>query len=251
MTSGVDAYWGGESQAVSDSNPLFGVVTLSLRELVARVRIPNRLLQNSTDLETKVREDIIKRMRLKMDYSFLFGSGAKPAAAGNTGQEPLGIVNVPGVTNTSLGANGARPRLTDLTASILRLETANVEHSDNWGWVMHPRTKTTFLDMTDTTGVPLLRASWSGEEATELMGYPFYVSTQVPIAETVGSATTCSYIILGDWSYAVVGMGMDVEITVDTSRYVNERETLIQAVALTDFGVYYPEAFETLSGVLA
>ncbi len=250
MTSGVDAYWGGESQAVGDSNPLFGIVQLSLRELVARVRIPNRMLQNSVDLESKVREDIIKRMRLKMDQSFLFGTGAKPVATGNTGQEPLGIMNVSGVTKTSLGTNGARPRLQDLTAAILRLESANVEASDSWAWVMHPRTKTTFMDMTDTTGVPLLRASWGGEEAKELLGYPFYVSTQVPVDQVAGSASNTSSIIVGDWQYAVVGMGMDVEIVIDTSRYVNERETLIQATALTDFGVYYPSAFQVISAVL-
>ena len=46
-------------------------------------------------------------------------------------------------------------------------------------------------------------------------------------------------------------MGMDIEFAVDESVYRRERDTLIQAVLMVDFGVYYPEAFEVLTAVRA
>lgn len=249
--SGATAYWGGEHEAVGQSEVNIGRVVLSLKELVAEYRISNRLLRNSdANVEMMIRRDITNKMRLRMDKSFLFGTGGMPSGTGHSGAEPTGLLNLlPAAQKTSLGTNGAKPKLTDLTAARVRIMNRNVEQSDTWGWAMHPSVNEYFNDLTDTAGNPLLRPDWNSVERQQLQGHSRYTTTQIDNDVTVGTSTDTSYIFVGDWQYAVVGMGMDIEFAVDESVYRRERDTLIQAVLMVDFGVYYTEAFEVLTGV--
>lgn len=248
------AHWAGEHLTVGQSDVDYGVVRLSLKELVAEHRISRRLLRSArANIEQRIRNDIIKKMRLKMDYSFLFGSGAVPS--GDTGAEPTGLVNLVNSTsyssqNSALGSgNGAKPKLTDTSAMYLGLMNRDVEASDQWGFIMHPSINEYFNNLTATDGNPLLREDWNSMERPQLQGYPRYTTTQVPITQTVGTSTDCSTLFFGDWSQAVIGMGMDVEFAVDESVYRRERDVLIQAVLMVDFAIKRTEAFEIRTGV--
>jgi HK97 family phage major capsid protein len=241
--SGATAYWGGEHQAVPDSEPTYGIVNLNLRELVADVPIATRLLRNGMpNLEQMLKNDIEKAMRLTADHAFLYGTGSKVGA--NTGMEPLGVRNTPGVTVTPLGANGRVPSPGDYLDGWGRIEDANVPASDSWGMIASPRTVRSINNTTDTTGqlIPVERFT---------QGYGIYPTTQVRNNYTVGTSTNTSDVFLGAWEYAIVGMGQDVEFVVDESVLRRQRDTLIQAVMYVDFAVAHPEAFQVISGVKA
>ncbi|MCZ7543205.1 MAG: phage major capsid protein [Anaerolineae bacterium] len=253
MRAGAAAYWAGAGQSVNDAEAQWGIVNLQPKELVARVLVYNRTLRNANArLEQSLRDDIVKAMRLAMDRAFLLGVGAVPGA-GHSGAEPLGLLHTPNVTVTALGSgNGARPKLGDLIDAYGRIEDANVELTEDTAWIFHSRTKRTFTGLADANGQPLLRVGgWESGEEDMLLGYKWFTTTQVPINVTVGTNDDCSYIFLGVWSEAVVAISLDVELVIDTSRYINERQTLIQAVTYVDFGVFYPEAFEVITGVRA
>jgi HK97 family phage major capsid protein len=253
LNAGAAAYWAGEGQTVDGGQPSWGVIHLHPKELVAKTLVPNKSLRNASErLEQQIRDDIVKAMRLAMDYAFLFGIGAMPSEGGHSGEQPLGFINTPGVVTTSLGANGAKPKIKDLADAVGRIEDENVELGESAAWLFNPRDKRTFTNMTDTTGQPLLRLDgWESKEERDLLGYPWYTTTQIPKNVTVGSNGDCSHIFFGEWDEFVVGISYDLEIVVDTSRYVEERQTLIQAVTYVDCGVFYPQAFQSLSGVRA
>jgi len=248
--SNIQAYWAGEHQAVGQSTPKFGVVHLSLRELVAEVRVSARLLKsNSVGLEERLRSQMGSKMRLRMDKSFLLGEGVKPSETGNSGTEPLGILNIPGVGTKTLAADGKYPQFpADLASATKALKAANVEPSETWAWIVHPSLAEDLNDQTDTSGQPLMRENWSGKARPTWRSYPYYETSQIPTNLTVGSNSDNSLIFFGDWQYCVVGLGSDVRIAVNDSVYFRERDVLIQAVALVDFGVFYPQAFYVLKG---
>jgi len=248
--SNIQAYWTGEHQVAGQSTPKFGVVHLSLRELVAEVRVSSRLLKsNSVDLENRLREQIGRKMRLRMDKSFLLGTGAKPSEAGNSGTEPLGVLNISGVGTKTLATDGKYPQFpADLAAATKALKAADVEPSETWAWIVHPSLAEDLNDQTDTSGQPLMRENWSGQARPTWRSYPYYETSQIPTNLTVGSNSDNSLIFFGDWQYCVVGLGADVRIAVNDSVYFRERDVLIQAVALVDFGVFYPQAFYVLKG---
>lgn len=247
--SNIQAYWAGEHQVVEQSTPKFGVVHLSLRELVAEVRVSQRLLKSSRiNLEGRLREQMGRKMRLRMDKSFLLGEGAKPAESGNSGTEPLGILNIPNIGTKTLATDGKYPQFNDLGLATKALKAANIDPSDTWAWIVHSSLAEDINDQADTTGQPLMRENWAGKERRTWRSYPYYETNQIPTNLTVGSNSDNSLIFFGDWQYCVVGLGADVEIAVNDSVYFRERDVLIQAVAMVDFGVFYPKAFYVLKG---
>jgi len=250
MHAGAAAYWAGAGQVVGDGQPTWGLVHIQPKELVARTLIHNKTLRNAdARLESQIRRDIMMAIALEIDRALLFGTGGKPAETGHSGVEPLGLVNIPGVSQTPLGDNGATPKFKDIEDSIGRLEDADVRETPSWGWVFHPRSKRTFTNMKDQGGQYVLRRSYAEGELPDILGYAYHTTTQIPKNVEVGTSTDCSYIFLGRWEDFVVGLSLDLEVTVDTSRYINERQTLIQAVTYVDGGVFYPQAFDVLTGV--
>ena len=101
---------------------------------------------------------------------------------------------------------------------------------------------------TDTTGRPLLREQWDGEAFPRLLGLRVEESNQIPTNITTGTATDTSEIYVGDWQYAAVAMGVNMEIAVSNEAYFTTRDIAVRVIAEADFGVYYGEAFEILAG---
>lgn len=247
VQSGAVAYWAGQGQSVSDANAkISAAVTLQTKELVSKSIIENKLLRNSAGnmIENMVQDDIIRVMKLRMELAFLYGTGGVPVAAGNSGAEPLGLKNTTGVTSTSLVSKN--PAIKDLTDAEGRIEDANIDYTE-LQWLSHKRARRYFKGMTDALGKPLFSEDWITNDIKELIvnDHPFVTTTQIPL--TTSGQTVTTDIFLGDWTQMLIGQGVDLEVVVDTSRYVEERSTLIQVVSYVDAGVAYKEAFQVLT----
>lgn len=249
MTTAPAAYWPGESQAVTDSQPVYGNITLYPKPLAVLVKRPYKFFNNMTPkAETQLRNQIVKSIRLEMDKQFLLGVGG--ADATNTGAMPVGLLNISGMTVTSLGTNGATPSFQNLVDADGALDDANIEEGGNRAWIFHSRTKRRFTGMTDTLGRPLLRDTWgAADPERELLGYPYHVSTQIPTNLTVGSSTDCSYLFFGDFQFCTVGISNQVEIVVLNERFADALQQGLLAYVYVDFAVHYTQAFYVYSGV--
>lgn len=239
---GVSAYWGAQGVAGADSTPTFGVVTLQLREAIAETLIPTRLLKHSTfATEQLIIDDLSREVALLIDRSALYGTGRKPAGA-STGSEPLGVKNFPDVTVTAISTNGSTLKASDMVNGFGAIQDANVPEDESWGAIVHPRTARTMKNTTDTTGqlIPFDRFS---------QGYKVLDTTSVPINLTTGTNSDTSDVFFGAWSRLFFGTSGELELTLDTSRYVRERQVLLQAVMYVDISVSHPQAFRVLTGV--
>lgn len=242
------AYWAAEGTEVEGDEASWATATLTLKELRAPNTWPNRWLRNlAPGAESMIRDQMVKSMRLKMEYSALFGSGGVPDDDTSTGIEPLGVRYTPGVTVATLSPERALT-LDDLRTAHAALEDNDVEEGPGWGWVSHPRTFRTFEYMTDENGLPILRDSWDqGVRNRALVDFPYYKTTGVPKTLGAGTATT---LFFGDWQELVIGMGMDVELVVSEHRYIEKNSTFVMAVAYVDTAVMRSEAFHVTTGVL-
>lgn len=252
-TGGSTAYWVGEHLTGSQSDNDFGVVRLSLKELLVEKRVSRRLLRATPGAEQRFISDMRRAARLKMDLSFLMGTGAVPGS-GHTGAEPTGLYqtlsNISGTPNiTTVATNGKKIGPAEIGTAVSTIKQRNIEESDTWGIVMHTAVSELFSDLTDTTGNPILRENWAGNPRPTIRGLSRYATTQIPTNITVGTNSSTSYVFVGDWSNAFIGMGEDIEIVVDESIYRRERDVLIQATLMVDFAVAYTEAFQVLRGV--
>lgn len=251
-TGGSTAYWVGEHLTGTQSDNDFGVVRLSLKELLVEKRVGRRLLRAAPGAEQRFINDMRRAARLKMDLSFLMGTGAVPGS-GHTGAEPTGLFQV--ITNqassqiTTVATNGKKIGPAEIGAAVSAIKQRNIEESDTWGIIMHTAVSELFSDLTDTAGNPIMRDNWAGNPRPTIRGLSRYATTQIPTNITVGTNTSTSYVFVGDWANAFIGMGNDVEVVVDESIYRRERDVLIQATLMVDFAVAYTEAFQILRGV--
>lgn len=245
VQSGAVAYWAGSGQAVTDANAkIRAAVTLNTKELVSKSVIENKLLNNSgPQTQAFVEEDILRVMRLRMELAFLYGSGSVPLSGGS-GAEPLGLYGITGVTQTNL--NSASPTLDQLNDAEGRIEDTNLDYTE-LSWLSAKRTRRFFKKMKDSKGLPLFSEDWITNDIRTLIvqDHPFFTTTQVPL--TTNGSTVTTDIFLGAWENFLIGQGQDLEMVVDTSRYVEERSTLIQVVSYVDSGVAYKEAFQILT----
>lgn len=244
VKGGATADYVGMSQAPSESQMSFGLVTLNLKTLKAATRINNRLLRNtSVALENVIKNDLEQAAGLRADLAHLRGAGAKVTGSG---AEPLGVRNTENVTVTTLlaanGTDGRNPRILDFVEAWGRIEDANVPESNTWGIVSSPRTIRFMENQRDTTGRKLDDSEWTN-------GHNYKKTTQVPNNLTVGATADTSEIYLGDWQYLIVGIGADLEFIMSTEKYVAEGDTYLQINMMHDCGVSHPEAFEVLTGV--
>lgn len=256
MLTAPAAYWPGEAQTVTSSQPVYRMITLVPKPLAVLVQRPFNFFKNMNPrAEEQLKQQIIKSMMLEIDRVALLGEGAA-GTSGNTGSRPTGLLNITGVTVTQLGANdsvvnnnGRAPTFADLVNAEGVLDDANIPQGGMRSWVMHSRSKRRFTGLTDNFGRPLLRESWgSADPDRELLGYPYYVENQIPTTVTTGTNTDTSYIFYGDWRYLIVGMTTRVELVLDQTYAASLLQGLL-AYVYVDVAVEYPQAFNVLSAV--
>lgn len=247
---GSTAYWLGEHENTTESNVTFGVITFNLKEVGAQNRYSRKLFRRASQIEQIVTNDMRRQIALAIDRAGLRGTGGKPAGTGHTGAEPKGLRNLlPSGQIVSLGANGAAPAISNVNKAIANIKGRNIINADSWGIAVSTRERQYMTGWTDTTGRPLMRERWDGAEFTQLLGIRVEESNQIPTNLTKGTNSDCSEIYIGDWQYAALAMGMDMEVSVSTERYFDSRDVAVQVVSEADFGVYYRDAFEILADV--
>lgn len=240
MNAAPAAYWVGVNKTVPASDPQFGTLTLNPRLIASLTKIPIRLLETMpAEAERRIREEMVKSMRLEIERAAFYGTGA--VTGSNNGSEPLGLINTPDVTSTTLATDGRKPTPADLVTAVMRVQADNVELDSSTHWAMHPNIKTYLDNLTDTTGQLI-------NPAQVYQGFSAVPTTNISNAITTGASSNTSDIFLGRWNYLEFGMGQSIEVRVLNELYAAELQVGILAWTYCDILVHYPEAFEVLRG---
>lgn len=249
IAGGATAYWLGEHESGTEADTTFGTVNLSPKEVGASNRVSAKLLRYARQAQTSIQDDMVKKVALAIDLAGLRGSGGRPAGTGHTGAEPRGVrFDIPSTQVTTLATNGRAPTISDINKAIADIKGRNILSSDSWGIAVSTRERQFLTGLTDTTGRPLLRERWDGAAFPQILGIRVEESNQIPTNLTTGTATDTSEIYVGDWQYAVLGIGLNMEVAISEHVYFNQRDIAIRLVAEADFGLYYREAFQVLVG---
>jgi HK97 family phage major capsid protein/HK97 family phage prohead protease len=111
QSGGATAYWVAENAQTTSSNPTFGQIGLTPHRLSAVTALGKMLLaQSSVDVEGLVREDLARVLAIAIDLAALAGAG--------NNDEPLGIVNTPGVGSVSFGAAATWAKILDFETQV-------------------------------------------------------------------------------------------------------------------------------------
>lgn len=228
LESSSTAYWVGDNAlttAVTESEPTFGQITLTLRRVAARSLIDEDLLRyNVQAAEPIVEKDIVQQIALAEDLKFWNGTG---------GVEPLGLLNWPNINTTAIGGAVTFDNLFDAMAAI------DGRNGDYNAWIMHPSVYNALRQLKTTTNAYLFESDLTKGTAKQLLGLPVYTTTQL----------ATSYILLGDFrDYAIAEDG-GVEIKVLREKYADQLQVGVVAVHRVDGAPRQLGDFQILTGI--
>lgn len=190
-TGGATAYWVGEGEDATGSEPVVGQRELTPHTVAAFTDITRRLLQQGTpDAETLVWSDLNKAIALAIDKAAYYGTGVD--------KQPLGLKNVSGINAVSFGKDN--PTFAELVQMETEIAADNAE-VDRMAYVMNATSR----------GYMKTTAKFSGNESTiwepnnTVNGYRTEVTNQI----------TSGDIFFGNFADLIIGLWGGLDITVD------------------------------------
>jgi HK97 family phage major capsid protein len=243
QTGGATAYWVGEGDAPDPSNLTTGLIKMVPKKVMALTYINNELIRRANPgAEAVIRQDFATQLGLAIDYAVLRGSG--------TENQPLGIANTSGIKTVTLGTgNGAVPDFTNPFVDMEgELADANALRG-MLGYVFSPKILRALKKLRnpyysgDTGGeYPILPLT--NKLISEIVGYPFATTTQLPINLVTGQSSNCTEIFFGNWAELFIGQWTGFEIlasNVAGTAFATD-QTWVRIIAEVDTALRHPES---------
>lgn len=249
-----------EAGTMTASDPTFANQSFTIKKGYAYRQYSNELLADANPaLDAYIQKTLKRDMDLGWDEEFLNGD-----ATGNSiyGLRYYGEKETI-TSGPSFGTNGRTPTLDDLKLMVYNLRVANSEPNF---WAMHPRTLRTLSELKDAQGryqLPELQAppqvlptagtqfGYGSVPVSTLLGYPVYLSSQIPITETAGSNSDTSSIILGNGNFIKLLRRQAIEVMVSQHVAFTTDQTAIRATSRACLAVTQPLSLEVATGVRA
>lgn len=230
--------WRAENASITANADLaFDQVSFTAHSLNRIVTISVELMEDSDPSAGQViQNSFARQIALELDRAALLGSG--------TSNQPTGVLNQSGVTQTTHGANGTS--LNSVTVGYdWFLDAAGSLRSNNFepnGHIVAPRTVTTLRKIRQGTTSAYL----APPEGLP----PIYQTNQIPTNVTVGTSNNASYIFTAAWENLLIGMRTQFRLQVLTERYADTGQYGFVAWFRGDVQVAHPLAFVVDNGVL-
>jgi HK97 family phage major capsid protein len=195
VTGGASAGYIAENNNISMTGQTFGQVQLTARKLAAFVPISNDLIRRaSQSADQVVRDDLAAALAQRGDLAFIRGDGTAGSPRGLRYWAPS--ANVLTMTATVSLAHTT----TDLGLLMLALMGNNVRMLRP-GWLFAPRTYVYLTTVRDANGNFAFRDEMM---QGKLWGYPYGVTTQIPVNLSVTS-TNETEVYFADFADVVIG----------------------------------------------
>lgn len=243
ITADAAAAWTTEGATITPTDPTFAEVVATPRKLAALTQMSNELIADAQpDVLDVVEANIRRSIALKLDLGFFEGTGTAP--------EIRGLKNVSGISTVSAGVNGGVATLDMFADAVGTLASSNVAAS---AIVMHPRTWAQLVKLKDTTNQYLWHSDEGNATAAlrqRLFGVPVYLSSQLSITETQGTATNASSAYVYDASRVVAVRRHDAVVAIDPYRLFNSDQTEMRVTTRWDLVVPTPAAVVRILGLI-
>ena len=249
MNSGSTAYWVGESEAITESQPGTGQLKFSAKKLACLVPMSNDLLRRApAAFAAEVQRDIVRAMANAEDIAFLRGSGTENTPKGLTGWVPAGNQFD---ANATVNLDNV---LTDLLKALYLVERANHNDLSSPGWLMNARTAFGLMTLNTSDGYYPFMQEMSA--SSTLLGYRFRKTNNV--TRVGGGSSDEARIFFGDWGQYRIGDTLNLQIEQsDSASYGTSNaksafardEVIVRALHELDGAPKHSDAFSITNAV--
>jgi len=194
---GIKSYWTNEAALKVKSKPKFRLMELNLKKLIGVSYVTDELLQDSTALDSFLRQAFTDEIAFRTDDAIINGTGAGM---------PLGILNSPSLV--SVEKEAAQAADTIMTENIVKMfSRMPARNRKNAIWLINqeiePQLFTMHLDV-GTGGIPVYMPanSLSGLPFQTLLGKPV-----IPIEQASALGTLGDIMFIDPTSYILIDKG--------------------------------------------
>lgn len=242
QSAGSTGYWVGENVAITASDLTLEQISLTPKKVGALVKLSNSLIKLSNpSAEALVRRDIAIAIALKIDLAALRGLGAS--------YQPKGINLQTGLNTVAIGTNGGNITYDHLIDMEYELAADNALRG-KLGYIFHPCIRRNLLKRKvaqysgDTAGA-YIAAPTTEQNFQNWLGYPYKMTTQVPINLTKAEGTALTEIYFGNWEELLIGQwgGMEIMASQETSDAFEKDQTWVRILQEIDMTVRHGESF--------
>jgi len=244
QSGGATGYWVGENAAITASDLELEQLSLTPKKVGALVKLSNSLIKLSNpSAEALVRSDIAQAIALQIDLKALRGTGSA--------NQPKGIVYQDSINTLALGTNGD-----DFTFdSVLDMEyelAADNALKGKLGFIFHPAIRRKMLKTKvaqysgDTSGEYVVTPIATNEGNFQAwLGYPYKMTTQIPINLTKAEGTSLTEIYFANWAELIIGQwgGLELMASQETSDAFEKDQTWVRVLQEVDISIRHPESF--------
>jgi len=232
LTASASVGWVADGTGLTPSNPNFDQLVFSPKHAGGIVGISRQILQQSSpDIE----------MLIESDVAAINGSGPP---------QPTGILKTAGLPIVPGGTDGAAATFANLQALIGSVDTSNAL-AGRLAFLTNSKVakslRTTLKSTADTSSNFILTVP------DQLLGYPLFVSQNVPGNLSHGAGTNLSAIIFGDISAVYIAAWSMLDILanpLDSTAYA-QGAILVRAMCTIDLGIRHVAALAAITDVIA
>lgn len=226
QTGGATASWLSENATVSASNQTVGQLHLTPHRLSALTAFTTQLLaQASVDVETFVREDLMKVIAIARDLAAIAGTG-------NAGQ-PIGILNTSGLS-TSVTLSGAQSMVYADALAFENNVALNNADQGSLAYLATPAVRKASKSVAEISAANSLPV-WRNVDGQDMVnGYPARATNQVPTATSV---------IYGNWDDLILADWASNQVIVDPYSLGDSDQVRIIMRQFADNGLRHATSF--------
>lgn len=246
--------WTGQNSAQTATDPNFGQLSFDLKERRAIVAVPNQLLAVSVPAFDMLLSSLLGAAAAEHEDAAMFGTTTVSGG-------PTALMAAAGISTVNVGgsANGGNLAFSDLTSAMATASAAKAKGP--FVWISSPRTFwQRIYGMIDNNSRPLFIPTLTqglvqspaliGQAPVgNLLGYPVYVTPAISQAETYGSGSAQSHLILTNPKYLHIAQGGPLAIAISTERFFDANQTAIRAVQEEDMGYAPAAGITVLQGI--
>jgi HK97 family phage major capsid protein len=241
---GNSVYWVPEDADVSQIDAQFGLVKFRPKNVGSYMYVTrSMLLHSSIGMDNFIRRELAIALALGIDKAAIEGTG--------TNDQPLGILNTPGVNPIIFGVNGDFPTWERLVQFETKVAVANADER-TMGWVVNAKLRGELKSrqkFAGTTGETLWQNAMQSSNQGYLNGYRVGVSNQVRGNYTKGTGTNLSAAIFGDFSRFVCAEWGEYELAADPYFKFLSGGIRVRIIKTCDMAVLQEKAFSVATDV--
>lgn len=243
LTTQPTVSWPGECNPGTESDPVFGQVTLDTETAIGLTVVCNELLQDATpDIVNVLAELMGEQLAAAEDLQGLAGSGAPFT----------GILNDAGVNTVIMSTGNTAFEDIDVTDLADLVDAVSESSAAGAGFVMHRNILNYLRKLQDGAGNYIFNPTAPTPQGGvgTIWGYPVFTSDQMPGA--AASAISTNFVIFGNMRNLLLGDRQRVEMALSDSAVIAGASTFERfqtAVRFTEriaIAVGVPAAFSVL-----